>query len=218
MVSSEPSNLWGKMSSWRDDIQSLVKKCWILAHYFIPKCRIGIECLTRGYRVHVDRSMSGYARTSERSLTSGKCVTCRGLPSHLEPSLQRLPTVPIYGDFSVIQSADKKWQMPFERFFQQWINLEFEMIAHIDWCSTAGDRSRHLSTTNENKWMFLSRWMWWQPLCFSFVETKLPSTKGQKDWSNHSGASENHTRVSQFQACSRTAWKETKVGHIMCLT
>jgi hypothetical protein len=47
MVSSEPSNL-RKPSSWRKDIQSLVKKCQILALYFFPKCRIGVEYLTRG--------------------------------------------------------------------------------------------------------------------------------------------------------------------------
>jgi hypothetical protein len=47
------SNTWPffhnreKMSSWRNDIQSLVKKCRILALYFFPKCRIGVECLTR---------------------------------------------------------------------------------------------------------------------------------------------------------------------------
>jgi hypothetical protein len=35
------------MSSWRNDIQFLVKKCLILALYFFPKCRIGVECLTR---------------------------------------------------------------------------------------------------------------------------------------------------------------------------
>jgi hypothetical protein len=43
-ASSEPS----KLSSWRNDIQSLVKKCRILALYFFPKRRIGVECLTRG--------------------------------------------------------------------------------------------------------------------------------------------------------------------------
>jgi hypothetical protein len=37
-----------KMSSWRNDIQSLVKKCRILALCFYPKYRIGVECLTRG--------------------------------------------------------------------------------------------------------------------------------------------------------------------------
>jgi hypothetical protein len=30
------------MSTWRKDIQSLVKKCRILALYFFPKCRIGV--------------------------------------------------------------------------------------------------------------------------------------------------------------------------------
>jgi hypothetical protein len=42
------------MSSWRKDIQSLVKKCRILALYFFPECRIGDEYLTRGGRVHVE--------------------------------------------------------------------------------------------------------------------------------------------------------------------
>jgi hypothetical protein len=45
------------MSPWRNDIQSLVKKCRILALYFFHKCRIGIECLTRG--VHVYRCIMG---------------------------------------------------------------------------------------------------------------------------------------------------------------
>jgi hypothetical protein len=36
------------MSSWRNDIQFLVKKRRILALYFFPKCLTGIEYLTRG--------------------------------------------------------------------------------------------------------------------------------------------------------------------------
>jgi hypothetical protein len=48
MVSSEPSNLRKKMSSWQNDIQSLVKRCRILALYFFPMCRISVECLTSG--------------------------------------------------------------------------------------------------------------------------------------------------------------------------
>jgi hypothetical protein len=36
------------MSSWRNDIQSLVKKSRILALNFFPKCLIGVKYLTRG--------------------------------------------------------------------------------------------------------------------------------------------------------------------------
>jgi hypothetical protein len=36
IVSSEPIKPEEKMSSWRNDIQSLVKKCRILALYFFP--------------------------------------------------------------------------------------------------------------------------------------------------------------------------------------
>jgi hypothetical protein len=49
IVSSEPSHLSEEqMSSWRNYIQSLMKKCRNLALYFFPKSRIGVECLTRG--------------------------------------------------------------------------------------------------------------------------------------------------------------------------
>jgi hypothetical protein len=45
-----------KVSSWRNDFQSLVKKCRILALYFFPqlsnRCRVSEQ---RGYIVHVDR-------------------------------------------------------------------------------------------------------------------------------------------------------------------
>jgi hypothetical protein len=67
MVSSEPSNLRKEWSSWRNDIQSLVKKCRILALYFLPKCRIGVECLTRGGGgVHVDRCNTDTAPCQRR--------------------------------------------------------------------------------------------------------------------------------------------------------
>jgi hypothetical protein len=41
----KPEEKW--VPAWWNDIQSLVKKCRILALYFFPKWRIGVECLTR---------------------------------------------------------------------------------------------------------------------------------------------------------------------------
>jgi hypothetical protein len=58
------------MSSWRNDIQSLVKKCRILALYFFPqvlnRCRVSDQ-RPRGYRVHVDR-----------------CIACRGTDTQVQ--------------------------------------------------------------------------------------------------------------------------------------
>jgi hypothetical protein len=51
------------MSSWRNDIKSLVKKC-PLALYFFPKCRIGVEWLT----VQSSRSPLGAVVMSTRSV------------------------------------------------------------------------------------------------------------------------------------------------------
>jgi hypothetical protein len=53
LTTGKNGELWAikteeKMSSWWNDIQSLVKKCRLLAFHFFPKCRIGVECLNRG--------------------------------------------------------------------------------------------------------------------------------------------------------------------------
>jgi hypothetical protein len=53
------------MSSWRNDIQAVVKKCRNLALYFFPqvsnRCRMSGQ---RGYRVHVDHCISILSLTS----------------------------------------------------------------------------------------------------------------------------------------------------------